>query len=117
MTIEEAGRQYGIPLNILREYETWGLCDTPKKVTGAWQYDDSDLEKLSLIMTLHDSGFDISEIENYMKLLANGEKSSEECLCILDRKRKSVLDKIHVEERRLEYLDYLRYRIRSERKV
>lgn len=36
---------------------------------GSWQYDDSDLENLSLIMTLHDIGFSIEEIENYMRLL------------------------------------------------
>ena len=26
-----------IPLDILREYESWGLCDAVKKVMGAWQ--------------------------------------------------------------------------------
>lgn len=35
---------------------------------GAWQYDDSDLEKLSLIMTLHDVGFTTQEVEAYMRL-------------------------------------------------
>lgn len=117
MISEEAGKRYGIPLDILEQYETWGLCDTVKKVMGVRQYDDSDLEKLSLIMTLYDSGFDIGEIKNYMKLLENGRESSEECLCILDRKRKNLLNRIHIQERQLEYLDYLRYKIRSERKV
>ena len=57
MTMEEAGRRYGIPMEVLREYERWGLCEAAKKVMGAWQYDDTDLERLSLIMTLHDIGF------------------------------------------------------------
>ena len=69
MTIDEASKRYNIPLNILHEYERWGLCNAVKKVMGAWQYDDTDLERLSLIMTLHDIGFESSEIEIYMKLM------------------------------------------------
>ena len=53
MTIDEASTRYNIPLNILREYESWGLCGAVKKVMGAWQYDDQDIERLSMIMTLH----------------------------------------------------------------
>ena len=43
MTIDEASVHYNIPLDILREYESWGLCDAVKKVMGAWQYDDQDI--------------------------------------------------------------------------
>ena len=57
MTISEASERYQIPIEILEEYEKWGLCGAVKKVMGDWQYDDSDLEKLSLIRTLHDIGF------------------------------------------------------------
>lgn len=35
MTIDEASERYSIPLDILREYESWGLCGAVKKVTGA----------------------------------------------------------------------------------
>ena len=66
MTIQEASDRYQIPMNILKEYESWGLCGAVKKVMGAWQYDDEDLERLSLIMTLHDIGFTTEEVETYM---------------------------------------------------
>ena len=69
MTIQEASERYQIPLNILREYESWGLCGAVKKVMGAWQYDDTDLERLSVILTLHDIGFTGEEVETYMRLL------------------------------------------------
>ena len=68
MTIQEASERYNIPMEILREYESWGLCGEIKKIMGSWQYDDTDLERLSLIMTLHDIGFESSEIEAYMRL-------------------------------------------------
>ena len=31
MTIHEASERYEIPLKILREYESWGLCGAVKK--------------------------------------------------------------------------------------
>lgn len=38
MTIQEASERYMIPIKILKEYESWGLCGAVKKVMGAWQY-------------------------------------------------------------------------------
>ena len=111
MTSDEASKRYNIPLNILHEYERWGLCKAVKKVMGAWQYDDTDLERLSLIMTLHDIGFESSEIEIYMKLLLEKENSEDERLKILEDKRRNILDDIHLKEKQLNYLDYLRYNI------
>ena len=68
MTIEEASKKYNIPIHILKEYESWGLCQEVKKVMGSWKYDETDLERLSLIMTLHNLDFTVEEIEKYMKL-------------------------------------------------
>lgn len=68
MTIEEASKKYNIPIHILKEYESWGLCQEVKKVMSSWQYDETDLERLSLIMALHDLDFTVEEIEKYMKL-------------------------------------------------
>lgn len=49
MTIEEESKKYNISIHILKEYESWGLCQEVKKVMGSWQYDETDLERLSLI--------------------------------------------------------------------
>lgn len=113
MTIEEASERYSIPLEILREYESWGLCGAVKKVMGAWQYDDTDLERLSTVMTLHDIGFSSDEIETYMRLLIEHDGSNAERLRMLDRKRDAALDEIHFRERQLEKLDYLRHELRK----
>ena len=117
MTIHEASERYNIPLEILREYESWGLCGTVKTVMGAWQYDDTDLERLSMIMTLHDVGFENAEIETYMKLLLEQEGTEAQCLRILDEKRGRTLDEIHFREKQLERLDYLRYHIRKQQEA
>lgn len=109
MTIDEASERYEIPIEILREYEGWGLCGAVKKVMGAWQYDEEDLKRLSLIMTLHDVGFESEEVEEYMRLVLEGEKSREERLRLLNQRRGAALDEIHLKEKKLERLDYLRY--------
>ena len=113
MTINEASERYHIPLEILHEYERWGLCGAVKKVMGSWQYDDTDLERLSMIMTLHDIGFENTEIETYMKLLLEQECSENQRLKMLELKRRSLLDEIHFHEKQLSNLDYLRYNIRK----
>lgn len=113
MTINEASEHYNIPIEILKEYEAWGLCDTVKKVMGVWQYDDQDLERLSMIMTLHDIGFSKEEVETYIRLLLEGESTAKERMGMLDRLRSHALDEIHFKERQLERMDYLRHKIRS----
>lgn len=113
MTIQEASDRYQIPINILKEYESWGLCGAVKKVMGAWQYDDEDLERLSLIMTLHDIGFTTEEVETYMRLTLEQANSERERLRMLNRKRDSALDELHFRERQLQRLDYLRHEIQK----
>ena len=109
MTMEEASERYQIPVSILTEYESWGLCGAVKKVMGAWQYDDEDLQRLSLILTLHDIGFTSEEVETYMRLLLEAPEDSRERLRMLNEKRRAALDEIHFRERQLMRLDDLRH--------
>lgn len=46
MTMNEASERYEIPLEILKEYESWGLCGAVKKVMGAWQCDEQDISTM-----------------------------------------------------------------------
>ena len=119
MTIQEASERYHIPMPILREYESWGLCGAVKKVMGDWQYGDADLERLSTIMTLHDIGFTAGEVETYMRLLLEGDHTATQRLRMLEKKRSAALEEIHFKERQLQRLDYLRHEIRKtqEKKV
>lgn len=119
MTKEEACRRYKIPMDLLDEYERWGLCGAVKKVMGAWQYDDSDLKNLSLIMTLREIGFTSDETETYMTLLLKQDKSTEndrQRLRMLQSKRGALLDEIHFKEKYLSRLDYLAYQIEKSTK-
>ncbi len=116
MTQQEASKHYNIPVSILQEYESWGLCGAVKKVMGVWQYDDEDLERLSTIMTLHDIGFTTEEVETYMRLLLEQPDSDKKRLRMMEEKRNETLDKIHFYERQLQRLDYLRHEIQKNKK-
>ena len=113
MTKSEACERYRIPPEILSEYESWGLCGAVRQVMGDWQYDDQDLERLGLIMTLHDIGFENKEVEAYMRLMMQGDETKEERMKMLNRHRSHALDEIHFREKQLERMDYLRYEINA----
>ena len=113
MTQQEASEHYNIPVSILQEYESWGLCGAVKRVMGVWQYDDEDLQRLSTIMTLHDIGFTTEEVETYMRLLLEQPDSDAKRLRMMEERRKETLDEIHFRERQLQRLDYLRREIQK----
>lgn len=117
MTIHEASERYLIPLSVLREYESWGLCTAVKQVMGAWQYDDRDLERLSMIMTLHDIGFLPADVERYMRLLSAGEGSEAERVRMLNEKRAATLAEIHLKEAQIARMDYIKLQIRKSREA
>lgn len=117
MTINEASERYKIPIKILQEYESWGLCGEVKKVMGSWHYDESDIERLSTIMTLHDIGFINDEVKKYMQLLLKGKSTEKERLKMLGEKRNGTLDEIHFKEKQLDRLDYLRFEIQKGNKA
>ena len=110
MTKKEASERYQIPVEIMDDYERWNLCNDTERVIGKWQYDDLDLKLLGMIITLYDMGFREDETESYMRLYLRGDETSEERARILKQKRKQTLDEIHLQEKRLELLDYFRFR-------
>lgn len=106
MTREEASRRYQIPLEILQEYESWGIQQCKA------QYDNQDLERLCLITALKDLGFNQEETKEYL-LLGEQEGTESRRLEILEAKRKSALHEIHRREEQLCRLDCMRHSLRK----
>lgn len=113
MTADEVCERYQIPAKILKEYHDWGLCDAVRMAMDDWQYSDKDLERLGMIMALHDIGFQKKEVEEYMKFLLNEEQTKIERMKMLDDLRNKALDQIHLRERQLMRMDYLRKEIKD----
>lgn len=116
MSIDEVIEQYSIPKKILDEYHAFGLCDAVREVMGDWKYTEEDIERLSMIMTLHDIGFTIDEVETYMRLLIAGTKTEAKRMKMLNEKRAQTLDDIHFMEMQLDRMDYLRYEMNYDNK-
>lgn len=116
MKKEDVAARYSIPASLLDEYADMQLCDSVKQVMDVWQYDDTDIERLSMIMTLHDIGFNRSEVESYMRLMLSEVDTKKERMAMLDAKRTSALDEIHFKEAQISRLDYLRHEIRKNKK-
>ncbi|APU71962.1 MerR family transcriptional regulator [Companilactobacillus crustorum] len=113
MNKKEVSQKYRIPIEILDEYESWGLCNVVKYVMGEWQYDDQDLDRLSTIMALHDVGFSNKEVEKYMRLLLETNDSKEKIISLLNNQRANKLKQIHLQEKQLERIDYLKFKMKN----
>lgn len=115
MTIEEASDRYNIPVEVLREYESWGLCRKgERKADGT--YSEETLTQLSTLMTLHGIGFNSEQVERYMHLLSQGSTTAEERLEMLEEKRNGTLQELHQKQEQLDRVDYLRYEIKKTQK-
>ena len=113
MTLREISERNHIPMTVLKEYERWGLRNIEGKKGGKPAYDDTDLRYLSMIMTLHDTGFSEEEVETYMRFLLDGNSTERARLNMLNTKRKDTLEEIHLKEKQLDFLDYLRHEIKG----
>ena len=116
MDRKEVCENYLIPEKILEEYHAWGLCAAVGNVMAAWQYSDTDIERLSMVMALHDIGFDEGEVRRYMLLVLAGDDTGAERARMLEILRKRQLTEIHLREAQLERLDYLRHEMGKHRK-
>ncbi|MDU1910705.1 MerR family transcriptional regulator [Fusobacterium sp.] len=108
MTFDEIKKYYNITDEIIQEYKNWGFSRIEKNGKN-----NSELEKLKLIMILRDSGFNAKEIENYMKIEFKDGRADAKKMKLLNDKRNQLLDKIHTYEKQLGNLDYIRYEIRK----
>lgn len=116
MTIEEINKKYNIPIQILKEYEKL-YCENKKSKMNSYQYDESDFEKLSIMMTLYHIGFSNEDINKYMCFMMSSNDDMKECLSILNVKRKNIMEEIHLNEKKISQLDYLRYEIIKKEKL
>ena len=120
MTITEVSEKYKIPLALLQRYATEKADAESKgrklRQAEAYRFTDSDIEQLSVRMTLQDIGFAEEEVAAYLRLRQDGENSAEACLNMLNKLRSRTLDMIHGKEKALERIDYLRYELQTKKK-
>ena len=71
----------------------------------------NDLEIISIIMTLRNIGFNDDEIKKYMELQLAGDDTEVVRLRLMKQNRNVLLDEIHSNEKCIEDIDYLRFKL------
>lgn len=105
VTEQELLKKYDIPAEIIDKYRKLYKCSS---------FDDADVQKMSIIMTLYEVGFDDKETEKYIKLYLSSYDTTKERLEMLTTKRKGVLSDIHSRQKQIDCIDYMRYKISNE---
>lgn len=107
MTIEQASRNFGVPLLKLQLYEKQGLFDCHKLPDGSIDYDDELMDYIGIINVLTDAGAEADTLRSFMNRLMQSTITKDEKLRYLQEQRKKLLETIHSKQKSLDQLDYL----------
>lgn len=105
MTIKEFSSITGISAYTLRYYEKKGLLQVKRSLNGRRNYSVNDVEWVTFLKRLKDTGMLLREIKKYSDLRYQGDETMEERMELLIHHRKSVLKEQKKWEECLENLD------------
>lgn len=107
MTEEEITKLFCIPKCVIKKFKNTGLLKSEK-----CGYTDEDIQNLGTYMTLLDIGFSQEESNEYMLLLLSADDTKEKMLNMLSKKRESLLLQIHLKEKQIDKIDYLKHNLK-----
>lgn len=107
MGIGEISKRYNIDIKKLQIFEDNNL------ITFTENFNNEDLNMLSFICSLYDSGLSIDEIKEFMTVYDNDDSGSQ--LNFLTGCRNDLLNEIHKRQKELDKLDYIIYEIKNKK--
>lgn len=105
---------YQLSDQVLSDYDTWIRRDEAGPAER--QYDDADLVYLQTIAALYTMGFTAEEVAIYLQFDEQDQRTTEQRLRLLTRKRKERLAEIHQCESQVAAIDYLRFHLNDQNK-
>ena len=106
-TIKEVSEKTGLSIYTLRYYDKEGLLPfVERSESGIRQFTDADLEWLSTICCLKDTGMPLKEIKEYIDLFLEGTSTLETRRQIFIDHRVRLLKKIEELEKNLEMVEH-----------
>jgi len=91
-SIQDVSIKTGLSAHTLRYYEKEGLiCGVERSRGGFRQYSDEDLESLSLICCLKNTGMSLQEIARFVELTRAGDHTLSERVELLRQHRENVI--------------------------
>ena len=106
MRIKEVSKRFNVSITALRYYEKVGLFEDVNRVNGIREYEDKDIERLSLILTLKN-----------IELNEQGAHTKKQQIQVLKLERQKLLDSIHNQQKNIDSLDYLIYQLKDKEKI
>ena len=106
MTLKEAEKKFGIPLDTLKQYAIFGFIKGCKTDCGVSEYCEKDFERLGLVAILLKAGFSPEETGKYLKLTEDMD-TDEEQIRMLRKQRRLLLNEIHKKQQLLDCLDFM----------
>jgi len=101
----QAAEQSGFSLDTLRYYERIGLLNGISRApSGHRRFGDDDLEWLSVLRCLRDTGMPIARMRRYAELAREGEPTAADRLCLLTEHDAQVGERIAVLEAQRQHL-------------
>jgi DNA-binding transcriptional MerR regulator len=104
-SISEAAAKTGLSQHTLRWYERIGLLDAISRTgVGRRRFSEKDLDWLSLLAKLRETGMPVREMQRYAELVRSGAGQAER-LELLQRHRTEVVRQMAAQEDCLKLLD------------
>ena len=117
MRIKEVSKRFNVSITALRYYEKVGLFEDVNRVNGIREYEDKDIERLSLILTLKNIGLSNETILKYIELNEQGAHTKKQQIQVLKLERQKLLDSIHNQQKNIDSLDYLIYQLKDKENI
>ena len=105
-SIGEISKMFQLPISTLRYYDKEGLFPHLKRVNGARQFSESEIETLRVIDCLKKSGLEIKEIKEYMSLCSLGNTTLKQRKEIFEKQKEEVLQEMEKLQKVLSMLNY-----------
>ncbi len=106
-SISEVAKITGLTTHTLRYYEKEGLLPfVDRSSSGIREFKESDLEWLSVITCLKNSGMSVKRIKGFIDLCVEGDNSLEERLKIFIEHKKVVEEKMNELQKYMEKIDH-----------
>lgn len=90
-TIKQVADKFHMTTQAVRYYEKVGLLPNQKRDdNGIRLFEEDDIEWLSMLRCLRDTGMNIRELQEYVRLFKQGNKTIEQRKCILENHKKRI---------------------------
>ena len=106
-SIQEVCQKTGLTAHTLRYYEKEGLLTGIRRSSGGFrQYTDEDLERLSLICCLKNTGMPLQEIARFVRLAHEGDRTLEERVELLKNHQEKMTVRMEEMKRYMEKINW-----------